>query len=589
MMRVVSLAVGVSLFGAGCGARVDPTGDSSTHFWRTCEADAECGESYECVCGHCTRQCTNPDVCPGAASHCASVSAYLTCESELTVCIPETEQLVEDAGQPGERADASVPTSSSEPFQSSERGESATFSTRDDDKLSETTGLTGPAKSTAMGPDSTSNTEATAEPPKFAWASTSVVDESALSAGSVVSSADGAGNLLAVWTESRSSGKGSSIAASFHSAKGGWETPVPLTTSEVFLGTLCVDSSTAGAAIAAWLEDDLGTGAVWGATYSDATGWSEPVQLGPVLANGGEIDCVMDEQGMATVAWGQYTGSNHVMHAARVAAGGVAPSYQLIGGSTYDAFHVSAAVDGDGNVIVLWGGTEDEVPGLWSARFVAKGWQLPQKMNTTPEAMLPDHAIALLSDGGGRAVWIEQSRVASYYQIQSSSFTVSGGWGEPETLATGEGFSALVRVGLDAAGNTLVGWEETVSDELEVQTSNVRVSHHSSAEGWRELGDGDGLSSLSDAERPSLSMSASGHALVAWRRFRQDNTGEIIAAHFSPSAGWVTGSEFDQATPTFDMTWPAAAVGETGAGGVVWVQSDPLFPSGDVFAASWRE
>lgn len=587
--RVIILAVGVSLFGVGCGARVDPNGDSSTHFWRTCDADAECGDSYECICGRCTLQCASPDVCPGAASHCASVSVYLTCDRELSVCIPETEQQwIADAGQPRERADGGAPAvaSSSEP--TSGPGDSALLSTLDHDAALEITNVSSGVDTSLAELDATSSGEAQ-EPPKFAWAPPSAVDESPLSAGSVVSSADGDGNLLAVWTESELGGTGASIAASFYSAKVGWETPTRLVTSDVSLVTLCVDSSTAGSAIVAWLEEDLGAGAVWGATFSDVSGWSEPVQLGPVLANGGEIDCVMDEQGMATVAWGQYTGSDHVMHAARIAADGLAPSYQLIGGNTYGVFHVSAAVDGNGNVSVLWVGAEDSVEGLWSARFTAKGWQPPLRVNTTPAAMLPDHAVALLPDGSGRAAWIEQSQGVSYYQIQSSSFSASAGWGEPETLATGEGFSGLIRVGVDSSGNALVSWDEMVPNELEGQTPNVRLSHYSIADGWHELGAEDGLPAQTDAERPSLSMSASGHALVAWRRFRGDYTGEVVAAHFSPATGWVAALEFDQTKPTFDMTWPAVAVGETGTGGVVWVQSDPLSPSGDVFGASWRE
>ena len=51
---------------AGCKADSTSTGpstDSATHWLMRCEADNECGEGLDCLCGLCTVPCQGSDDC----------------------------------------------------------------------------------------------------------------------------------------------------------------------------------------------------------------------------------------------------------------------------------------------------------------------------------------------------------------------------------------------------------------------------------------------------------------------------------------------------------------------------------------------
>src|SRR5690348_13100018 len=62
---------------AACSSQGDPGGDSSTHFWRDCHADEQCGTDYQCLCGHCSSACNRDADCSLLGAVCVSAETEL--------------------------------------------------------------------------------------------------------------------------------------------------------------------------------------------------------------------------------------------------------------------------------------------------------------------------------------------------------------------------------------------------------------------------------------------------------------------------------------------------------------------------------
>lgn len=74
----------------GCNADPGPGSDSTTHFWDTCSADAECGSGELCVCGRCSHECDDDDACVGVDVQCVGSLPALKCDPPNNVCAPSS-------------------------------------------------------------------------------------------------------------------------------------------------------------------------------------------------------------------------------------------------------------------------------------------------------------------------------------------------------------------------------------------------------------------------------------------------------------------------------------------------------------------
>lgn len=90
------LLLGLGLAGAACDPESSPgpQGDSHTNWLRTCSSDAECGE-LSCVCGRCSRSCTDDAACSAAPGYTCFRSTeegpLASCSAELQgggMCLP---------------------------------------------------------------------------------------------------------------------------------------------------------------------------------------------------------------------------------------------------------------------------------------------------------------------------------------------------------------------------------------------------------------------------------------------------------------------------------------------------------------------
>jgi hypothetical protein len=109
-----------------CGGTTGPQSGSESHFLDVCTAATPCGSGFSCVCGICTRTCTDGSACAGLAagavcaaacnggdrhcdvecrssSDCADLGAAFTCEGGAC------RQITPVGNEPDASAEASVP------------------------------------------------------------------------------------------------------------------------------------------------------------------------------------------------------------------------------------------------------------------------------------------------------------------------------------------------------------------------------------------------------------------------------------------------------------------------------------------------
>jgi len=89
LAAAAGLLMAACLMVFSCGKALSNAGtDSATHWLLRCSSEAECGP-LQCICGTCTKACTEPSACPNAkVAECAAVSGR-DCGHSQPVCIAE--------------------------------------------------------------------------------------------------------------------------------------------------------------------------------------------------------------------------------------------------------------------------------------------------------------------------------------------------------------------------------------------------------------------------------------------------------------------------------------------------------------------
>jgi polyhydroxybutyrate depolymerase len=78
------MLLGLVLLLGGCDSSPAGPGDGSeTHFLGRCHSQAACGEGFECLCGACTKACSEAQDCGGLAAETAACIAVAARPEEV--------------------------------------------------------------------------------------------------------------------------------------------------------------------------------------------------------------------------------------------------------------------------------------------------------------------------------------------------------------------------------------------------------------------------------------------------------------------------------------------------------------------------
>lgn len=545
-----------------CGAQHDP-GDSSTHFWQTCNADEECGENYQCLCGRCSESCNRPADCSTPQAVCIAASALAECSLEGNVCATQTAikerpdaggatsvGTAADSNDSATRSDEeSIPTS--EVTQNSDAADSSTVS----------------SASTSTSSDSDPDTTDVAAPTPSLWSPIIDVEPAQNFAFAPLVTVDDEGNSVVMWTVGIAE-TGYSLVVNTHRADAGWGDEVHLAAGPSFLSRQCMSTSPNGAMIAAWVAESETGSQVWTALFEREAGWSQSTTIGEQSAQINDTGCALDAAGNAIVTWTAHDGTKAVLNAVRFepVAGWSEP--QRLDETDAHVSTSSLALDSAGNALVLWNASRGDADELWANRYLpSEGWQAPVRMPSTPGSRVNGIHLAMTSAGDGVGLWSEQTNDGTQNTLLAIAVTSDGTWQEAEVLASGtDGFSNA-RVGVIGPQAVVAVWE--AFRPTGVVGENRIFARTRNESDWQEP-----RLLAEDAAWVSLAVSPTGHAVAAWRTpldYMVD--GDVVVAHYNhQQLAWGDALVLNEGMAG-DTSSVHASINGNGQACLVWEQS----------------
>ncbi len=188
-------------------------------------------------------------------------------------------------------------------------------------------------------------------------------------------------------------------------------------------------------------------------------------------------------------------------------------------------------IDAAGNATAIWlqvdSGTNRR--SVWSSRRAAGGtWSAPALLESSDIDFFETALAVDASSGRAMAVW----RGATVQEVYARPADAAGVWGSTTRISGEANNINSLQVGIDGNGNAVAVWTQNQPGPL--NPINLWTNRYGSATGWGSaqrlaVPDGDRL----DLD-PSLSVSASGRAFVAWTR----NGSGILASHADGGGAW---------------------------------------------------
>ncbi|WGS49945.1 hypothetical protein LFL96_00055 [Paraburkholderia sp. D15] len=250
-------------------------------------------------------------------------------------------------------------------------------------------------------------------------------------------------------------------------------------------------------------------------------------------------------------------------------------------------FEPSTTIDAKGNSLVTWmsngpsGTTGNE---MWGSRYVAgSGWSTPTRLDTSDgsDAMTGTGTGApqLVGNASGQAVafWTQWMPAASKYALWARPYSPSAGWGTATEIAPNI-TSLTYTAGIDAQGNALVAWPQSIS----LLDSRIAWTRYTPDGTWSttaliqmpaQTGPGAVTGDTTNV-RPMISVLPSGSAVLAWGQTNSTQSA-IWTATFDQTDGWTNINQAVSNTSLFtSIDTPTAGMDAKGNITLVWGQLD---------------
>jgi hypothetical protein len=307
-------------------------------------------------------------------------------------------------------------------------------------------------------------------------------------------SADGNGNVFAVWSQS------GVIMLNRYLAGIGWSTPETVGGSMGLNPSVAVDPS--GTVFVVW-EDSK---SIWARRYKAGVGWDTATTIESYTPQANMPSVVVDTSGNATVVWSQQVigllfsaTANHYT----VGSGWGTPVSISSGSEGILNNLVIADIDANGNVFASWSqGTTSTIFTIRANRYVpGSGWGTPETLDTDLSTTSNSPNIAGAS-GDATVVWGKFDKT-----IYTAMYSIGAGWEAATAVADG---SISPDVAISSVGKITVAW-----NNLQNSKYDTRAIQYTSSTGW------DDVQLLAPINSPSISVvtlatDGAGNFLAAW-------------------------------------------------------------------------
>ncbi len=352
------------------------------------------------------------------------------------------------------------------------------------------------------------------------------------------------------------------IQAAYRPAGGPWERPRDLSRLSLLAAAPQVVFDGLGDAIAVWQASDGAHQTVQTATRLATNGrWSAPRELSAPGGDSLAPQVAVDASGNALAIWTRSAPPVWTVQVAyRPARGSWQPAVTIAKTGTAVA-SPQVAFDPQGNALALWAelaGTNWEITTAF--RAAGGGWSLPQGLAEAGEN--PSVEVEVGVDGRGDATVVWEGVDGTHPVIQTSSSTATQQiWSDIEDLSVVDGQSVSPQLAVDARGDAAVVWTHADGGTWTVQVALRR--------GGGAWGKPRNLTPPGrKAVAPDVALDARGDALAVWTESLGGHT--IVRSSFRPAATgrWSPARSLSQAGG--DALTPTVAVGADGNGVIVW-------------------
>jgi hypothetical protein len=232
----------------------------------------------------------------------------------------------------------------------------------------------------------------------------------------------------------------------------------------------------------------------------------------------------------------------------------------------------SMVVDVNGNAVVTWRYDSDSQIKIWGRSFLKEsGWEAPELIASMDgeyryiDEMVPQMKMSPV-DGNVLAVWFQSD--GTRYNIWSSNYGVTSGWGSPELVEHEDiGDATAPVLAMDSGGNALVMWPQT-NGSLLLPNEFIWANYYSPSSGWGNAskfhGEFDGAG-VFDYE---LLMDREGNGIAIW----QGNGRSLWSNRFVPSLGWEGAKLIELEIDSVDISM--LAMDDNGNAIATWSQFD---------------
>ena len=273
---------------------------------------------------------------------------------------------------------------------------------------------------------------------------------------------------------------------------GEWSTPQQISADGEYVNEARIAVGGDGNTTVVW-NNNGGSSFLKARTYMRATGWSPTTQT--LDTNPGGMAIAAGDDGLVTVAFATYTGSDHVVRTVTRSAGSDVFDGDLVdvtSSPTVSVWDPSLAYNAHGDGIVMWrvdlGGSDR---GLRTARYdhaTKNRWSDSAPVGHSANG-ISSASVAIDDAGNAAAFWGTNDHKSAGYGAAMNPAT--GEWGPSTKLSTGANGSQATdpdAVAADNHGNFVAVWQEwamTDPDTPDFTSTHVQTSTYNVAdESW---------------------------------------------------------------------------------------------------------
>lgn len=373
-----------------------------------------------------------------------------------------------------------------------------------------------------------------------------------------------------------------------------------------------------GSAMAVWGRTDIFTGRFESSVHSATTSSWGALQSSVSSDDWtiGGLHLALDRAGDAVASWGGGHISYSWRNLASRPAGGAWTDADLISGAQRPGSG-GVAMDPDGKAIVAWPANNDDADprtqaALVKVRPLGSAWSPATPLSSMTVASPHDgrfDAADVALDPAGRAVAAWARTLDDVTTVEVAWRPAGGSWSAPHPVATTNVVQSIT-VRVDASGTATLVWSDSVGNVVASrsgwgtnawQTPVTLTGAAGGANGDLDLAVDPGgkaiavwtayssivtavrpaggawmprqTLSAAPAEAPVVALDAAGNAIVAWERYADDASVDLVEAALRPQGGdW--SSPHPLSVPGDRASQPAVAMSPGGDALVVWSDWD---------------